>query len=364
MPFDLILMDMQMPVMDGLAATREIRQLPQHARTPILAMTANAFGDDRQACLDAGMNDHLAKPVDPELLYAMLKRWLPAPQAVAPLGGLSTGQPSHQTPKQVWTPPRASGLSTTSGQTAAAGAQASGATQTSPASADRFANIPGLTMSRALLYLPGRDGVFARVLRQFVDSYSAGLPALTGALTADRRADARRTLHALRGACGAVGATRVMDLAQQLETALVDDEAPHDGILAAAWAADAAALEAELASLVAQVSERLARPDAAASPAATLDLAALPAAVASLAALLEVSDFRANERHRDLEPLLLAAYGDEAAQAIERPLRMHDYDGALHALQRAVASGPRPQAAGAGVAAPGQADAAVVLGNQ
>jgi CheY-like chemotaxis protein len=73
--YDLILMDMQMPVLDGLDATRQIRQLPGYAATPILAMTANAFAENKDQCFEAGMDDFISKPVAPEVLYETLLKW-------------------------------------------------------------------------------------------------------------------------------------------------------------------------------------------------------------------------------------------------------------------------------------------------
>jgi len=87
-PVDLVLMDMQMPEMDGPQATRVIRQLPQGAELPIIAMTAAAMDEDRQECFAAGMNAHVGKPIDSQDLVAALLEWMPGfSRGVARRGG-------------------------------------------------------------------------------------------------------------------------------------------------------------------------------------------------------------------------------------------------------------------------------------
>ncbi len=182
--YDLVLMDRQMPVMDGLQATREIRRNPRWAGLPVLAMTANAMASDRQRCLDAGMNGHIAKPIDPQELFAQLRQWLSPRQASA--------APPAELP--------------------APGAPAD----------DPLARVPGLDSAAGLRRVLQRRSTYLDLLRRFVEGQARAVDEARAELAHGRRGDARRRMHTLKGTAATIGATALAQRADAAEQALAD----------------------------------------------------------------------------------------------------------------------------------------------
>ncbi|NDY93178.1 PAS domain S-box protein [Ideonella livida] len=199
--FHLVLMDIQMPVLDGLRATEALRRLPGYAQVPIIAMTANAFEEDRQRCLAAGMDDYLPKPVDPAALRQCLTRWLrhacalpahalptPAPGPLPlPVSGVAPRPPAGQGPHGL--PP------------------------------DLIA-VPGLDWAGALRRNEGQWPRYQRLLQLFHNHHRHDARQLRTQWDQGEHAAVLARVHALRGAAASIGATALEQQAQALETAL------------------------------------------------------------------------------------------------------------------------------------------------
>ncbi|WP_373387612.1 response regulator [Pseudomonas alcaligenes] len=179
--YALVLMDMQMPVLDGIATTEALRRMPRFASLPIVAMTANAMPADRERCLAAGMNDHLGKPIEPAELWTTLGRWLVAraePQA-----------------------------------------------QVAQATAPDWL-LPGVDVASGLRRVLGKPELYRRLLDKFAASQAEFAPRLRQLLAAGEQEGAEREAHSLKGLAGNLGAGDLAAQAAALESAIKD--ARHD----------------------------------------------------------------------------------------------------------------------------------------
>ena len=180
-PFDVVMMDLQMPEMDGYQATARLRSDLRLASLPIIAMTAHATVEERQRCLAAGMNDHVAKPIDPTALFEAVGRFYTPAEAAPP-------------------PDRPSG----------------------PAPHEELPSIAGLDMRDGLSRVGGNRKLYVKILRQFADQQGPALNQIADALAKGDHTLAERLAHTLKGVAGNIGASSVHSAAAALERVIRD----------------------------------------------------------------------------------------------------------------------------------------------
>ena len=276
--FDLVLMDLQMPRMDGYQATAGIRARHDPRRLPIIAMTAHGRDEDREQCLAAGMNDHLCKPVDPALLARTLARWLPA--------------------------------------AAAAPATVIGARH------EPDFDLPGLDAAAGLARAGHNRPLYGQLLCEFRQDHADSAVRMRRAIAAGAADEALRIAHNLKGTAGNLGARALERNVRLLEHALRDG----GGVDAALAAVDEALRQ--LTEAIAGLETPLAVPTAGAGP---IDRAQLQASVEALARALGDGNFDAVQR---LDPVARALAGHLAGPYRQLAQRVHafEFDAALAAL--------------------------------
>jgi two-component system, sensor histidine kinase and response regulator len=294
--YDAVLMDLQMPVLDGLAATRRLRAQPRFDALPVIACTAHAMAEEIQRSRDAGMQGYLTKPLSMAEVVRVLKPYCgrtgPAP---SPVAGVPTAAPL---------PARA---------------------------VMALPNIPGLDLERALAHFDHSPALMQRMLRSFARDYGGGIAPWSAWLAEGRLAELHRAAHTLQGLAGTLGAAALRETAQALErhAAAGQPEAARAAL---------ARLQPMLGDLVAGIDDVLGGTETTPALLDSLPALAIPQALARLRELLEQSDSEVIEWWHSHRALLREHLPAPVLRAVGLGIHQFDFDAALAALNAAPAA--------------------------
>lgn len=280
-----------MPVMDGVAATIEIRKDSKNKDLPIVAMTANAMQQDREKCLQVGMNDYVAKPIDPDELFGALLKWIKPKQNM---------HSSEQLPLQ----------------------------KTAAKQDDDLPVIDGLDVELGLKRVIGKKPLYLNMLRNYLKNQANTSNELRAALTANDYTTAERVAHSAKGVNGNIGATHLQTMATEIET-MIRENAESDSIIE-----KITPFEIEQNVMIAELKACLPA-DAAELAAASIDTSKSAEVLQKFGQLLAENDSEADDIFEDNLDLIRATLGAETFSKMNSAMQQFNFKKALEILNQA-----------------------------
>jgi PAS domain S-box-containing protein len=316
--FDVVLMDIQMPVMDGYEAARLVRADSRFEKLPIIAMTAHVMESDRQKVLAAGMNDHIPKPLDPDQMFDTIERY------INKTGKNRKRTTTRQSSKQQSSTRQASTRQSTTKQTST---RQAASRQTTPEEDAALMALAEFDAHAGLTRLAGNSVLYRDLLGKFATGHKEGPGQISAAFSAGDYQKAEREAHSLKGVAGNIGATGIQHAAESIETMIRQGDTPEK-ILEAVATLQTIVDRAvnELAALLDTDAGIVAEPKPS-------DPQRLSLILAELTRLVQADDPEAVAYFTASRPELLGSFGTESLEAFEKAMISFDFTAALDWLR-------------------------------